>query len=173
MKSCTCLWIMPFMCKHKFEGLWMRIEIVWEGALPPHQHFLISPTFTSNLCLHNIIHALFAFFKWIFEVELMEFLVSMFKISAEQGKKLSEAQNLLWNRVANVRKSLQSIERVFRNNYTGVLSKFCSVFNRFCNTKKIYLFFRWVKKLYFFAKRCRLGQVWYYLLEYDGHCSQA
>ena len=110
MKSCISLWIMPDMCQTQSEGMWVKIEIVLEGTLPPHQHFLISPTFASNLCLHisgivrTFVQLFFeiTIFKWTFEVELLEFLVSTLKSSAEWGKTRSEKPNLIQNSVAKV-----------------------------------------------------------------------
>ena len=119
---------MPDMCKHIFEGLWVKIGSVCEGALPPCQHFLNSSTFASNLCLHisGIIHTLmqhlieFTIFLWDYEAKNFEILVLTFKITPEQAKMPSKEPNLIRNSVVHADWILQiscKMKKFLRRNF--------------------------------------------------------
>ena len=72
-------------------------------------------------------------------------------------------------------KLFQFIVRAFRKTKCSInlLPDLRYLYSRFGNTKKHIYFFAGSRNYTLFAKHCRLGQVWYHMLEYDGHCSQA
>ena len=102
MKSCTSVWIMPDVCKHRFEAKVGEMRKFWWGGKAPSETISIFTHKPSNLCLHisgiiRILVQLFiknTIFKWIFEVELLEFLVSTFEISTEQS---SSQKSRIWS----------------------------------------------------------------------------
>ena len=109
-KSCTNVRTMPDMCKHSFEAKVGQMTKCWWGGKAPSQTISIFTHTPSDCVWHKsgIIHKFMqlfieiTIFKWTFEVELLEFLVSTLKSSAEWGKTRSEKPNLIQNSVAKV-----------------------------------------------------------------------